>query len=194
MESNEKLRPLRIPSWTDLAVQLGRMPRFAGRTVPVWTVLHHSLVVEAIGASMVAERPKRIRENLSLYMILHDDHEAFTGDIPTPFKTDSIRQTQAEISRQIRAKYGIPEPPPRYKSLVKEADERSLAAEATLLVPGRGSLFAQPYDWPRPEPQDIEIVHFFLENYGTPHYTMYPDSPAVEAFVRIVEAGVASLK
>lgn len=194
MEGNTEFRKLRIPSFTDLAISLGRSPRFSGRTEPVWTVLHHSLVVETIGAAIAAEKPKHFRDNASAYLALHDAHEYWTGDIPTPFKTDEIRELQHDMDRQIRSQYGIPEPPPRFVALVKEADKRALAAEATLVKPERYHYFVGGTGMPIPEPQDVDIVHFVLENYGTPHYTMYRDSPAVEAFVKLVEAGISSFK
>lgn len=195
MEDNANLKKLRIPSWVEIAVSLGRIPRFGGRTTAVWTDLHHSLVVEAIGAAMVAGSPKKYRDNMSCYMLLHDAHEFWTGDIPTPFKTDEICLMQRQMDLQIREHYRIPEPPFHFSELVHTADKRAYAAESVLVRPERFHYFVENSGrLPVPEPQDLEIVRFFLNNYGTPHYTMYADSPAVEAFVRLAEAGVRSFK
>lgn len=64
----------------DVAVQLSRIPRFVGATLEPWNVAAHSLhcsaLAEADGASMQAQ----------LAALLHDAHEAYMGDIPSPFK------------------------------------------------------------------------------------------------------------
>ena len=64
----------------DVAVQLSRIPRFVGATLEPWNVAAHSLhcsaLAEADGASLQAQ----------LSALLHDAHEAYMGDIPSPFK------------------------------------------------------------------------------------------------------------
>jgi len=64
----------------DVAVQLSRIPRFVGATLEPWNVAAHSLhcsaLAEADGASLQAQ----------LAALLHDAHEAYMGDIPSPFK------------------------------------------------------------------------------------------------------------
>lgn len=64
----------------DVAVQLSRIPRFVGATLEPWNVAAHSMhcaaLAEAAGAGLQAQ----------LAALLHDAHEAYMGDIPSPFK------------------------------------------------------------------------------------------------------------
>lgn len=71
----------------DVAVQLSRIPRFVGATLEPWNVAAHSLhcsaLAEADGASLQAQ----------LAALLHDAHEAYMGDIPSPFKQAVATET-----------------------------------------------------------------------------------------------------
>lgn len=64
----------------DVAVQLSRMPRFVGATQQPWNVAAHSLHCAALAEGEGASLPAQ------LAALLHDAHEAYMGDIPSPFK------------------------------------------------------------------------------------------------------------
>jgi hypothetical protein len=193
------LKPLRIPSLVEFGVALGRIPRFSGRTGPYWTDLHHSLVVEMIAAAIVSDRPKRFQDKIKLYSLLHDAHEYWWGDIPTPFKSDEIRRAQKDADVQIRAHYGIPEPSDRVKSIVKEADDRAFAAEAYVtLPPDRLWYFLE--DCGRPmsdrcvaEPEDMAIVEMIQATYPSPLHTVYAHSAGVIQFVDQVRKAIGRI-
>lgn len=63
----------------DVAFALSRIPRFGGH-VANYTVAHHSLLVERL-AKQHGEDPE-----VRLAALMHDAHEAYVGDVPTPLK------------------------------------------------------------------------------------------------------------
>ena len=82
----------------DIARPLSYLPRFSGHANFHLTVAEHSLVVskwcEPYGALV------------SLHALLHDAHEAFTGDMPGPFKAYIAHEYGVDIS-QIQATYQV---------------------------------------------------------------------------------------
>lgn len=114
------------PALQDIALGLGRMPRFAGQTRGWWSVLHHSLVVERI---ITADRQDA---SLRLAALLHDAHEAITGDVPTTWKTDDLRARQDALDDRIAKRYGVQcfgHP------ALKAADREALLAEGQIVGP-----------------------------------------------------------
>ncbi len=99
------------PSLEDIARSLARMPRFAGNTTRWWTVLHHSLVVDFLTkqAGQGFLSPAELAE-ARLYSLLHDAHEAVTGDVPTPWKTESLRGYQHLLDERIFREQGLRPP------------------------------------------------------------------------------------
>lgn len=67
----------------DLAVQLARIPRWNGATIgrpdEVYPVAMHSVLVSML-------LPADASPALKLVALLHDAHEAYTGDMPSPVK------------------------------------------------------------------------------------------------------------
>jgi hypothetical protein len=96
--------------WRDVAVALGRICRFGGHTLAFYSVAQHCrecarLIGQAIAGerglallqaalpsreravAFAVERARRCDEEarrLTLHALLHDAHEAYIGDIPTP--------------------------------------------------------------------------------------------------------------
>jgi len=64
----------------DIAAHLSRLPRFAGATTHPWPVAAHSLHVAALARRAVASAA------VQMAALLHDAHEAYCSDIPSPFK------------------------------------------------------------------------------------------------------------
>lgn len=86
----------------EIAVQLGRIPRWCGATKQFVSVLHHSLFC----ARVAEERGHRLDGVISA--LCHDFHEAFTGDIPMPFVSNQIKRLQDNLDRRIFAVLEIP--------------------------------------------------------------------------------------
>lgn len=88
-----------IPAPLDLAVQLGRLPRWCGATQGWWSVLHHLRVCDVIATALFdgAASPLWPRETqpwadstaepaFRAALLLHEADEVCTGDIPTTWK------------------------------------------------------------------------------------------------------------
>lgn len=109
-------RPFRFDSPVDLelaikdvAVPLARLPRFGGHTNKTLSVAEHSCAVAHILNGWYA------RPLVCLHGLMHDAHEAFTGDIVAPLKRFmkdvhlfDISELQAELQCNIMAALGIP--------------------------------------------------------------------------------------
>jgi hypothetical protein len=119
------------PPLVDIALGLSRQPRFGGQTRRWWSVLDHSLFV----ADLAAREGRGLRVILAL--LLHDAHEALTGDIPTSLKTDDMRDVQASLDERIMREYfpGGAEAYLVLHGIVKAYDRRALLAEARLVGP-----------------------------------------------------------
>jgi len=115
------------PTLQDIAVGLGRMPRWAGATKRTYTVLQHSLACEEY------VRLGKHKPLTRLYTILHDAHEAVTGDVPTSWKTGELRRWQDRLDKRIWASLSLPEPGPAEQLVIESCDRAILWAEAQLL-------------------------------------------------------------
>lgn len=140
------------PSLLDIAVQLGRIPRFAGATEDFWTVLQHSLCAEQLGrywcdqyegivSSMepveVSGRPANMRAYIRLACLIHDAHEALIGDIPSPFKSADMHNVQETFDERLYESLGIPHPRNHKEvtSVVTLVDQALLGAEGKMFGP-----------------------------------------------------------
>lgn len=121
------------PSLRDIALSLSRMPRFAGHTRGWWSVLDHSVFMYL----MAVEKDRLDFPDLHLAILLHDAHEAITGDVPSDVKLAGVRAQQAALDLVIVGEHFLlgAEHWAELKALVKEYDRRALHAEAWLLGP-----------------------------------------------------------
>jgi 5'-deoxynucleotidase YfbR-like HD superfamily hydrolase len=136
-------------SLDDLALHLGKISRFAGATVPFWSVAQHSVFADDIVCANGGRGKVRKRA------LLHDGHEMATNDIPTPLHRhitekvsdyifsrfgervtyDVIDEIKAEIDHNIFIKHGLtPTYPEDEKKLIKFADTQAFITEATQLL------------------------------------------------------------
>jgi 5'-deoxynucleotidase YfbR-like HD superfamily hydrolase len=121
------------PSLEDIALGLSRLPRFGGQCRVEWTVLDHSLLVGHLMATRFA--PYVSNSERELHGLLHDAHEAITGDVPTPWKTAEVKQQQAALDRRLYDSLHIPLPSMFLRTELGMADRWALIAEADEVGP-----------------------------------------------------------
>lgn len=125
------------PSLEDIALGLSRTPRFGGQTLFEWTVADHVVCAtryleHLIDLGLHMDFTTRL---LPLHILLHDAHEALTGDIPTTFKTDDMKALQRRLDARIYTALGLPSPTPSEKDCIKLIDRIMLLAEAKVCTP-----------------------------------------------------------
>lgn len=134
------------PSLMDIAVGISRQPRFAGQGRRWFSVLDHSLfcdelVKRADVVPYLATGTEEARKRWRLAVLLHDAHEAITGDVPTTFKGVELKHEQERLDIEIGiafypARSGSPLfSSPDVKEWVRRIDRRALAAEARVVGP-----------------------------------------------------------
>jgi len=124
----------------DIARPLSRIPRFGGHTTKPLSVAEHSIAV-----SYILER-QGVPSICTMHGLMHDAHEAFTGDMVAPFKRYlketyliDINAMQAEMQCNIMASFRIPMLSNiNHIELIREADlmackiERDIYMSSTL--------------------------------------------------------------
>lgn len=117
----------------DVARGLAMTCRFGGQLSSFFSVAEHSLLV----CSLVAARGAS--DELRLAALLHDAHEAFYGDVPSPLKPllgPAYRALCGLFDAAAAGRVGIPADMLRHR-LVKEADAQALLIEGSrLAAPG----------------------------------------------------------
>lgn len=71
-----------------IARTLSRIPRFGGHSYHVLSVARHSINVSDGTRAKAKQRRKADHPIAALYGLMHDAHEAYIGDIPTPVVTE----------------------------------------------------------------------------------------------------------
>jgi len=113
----------------DIAHALSLNCRWTGHVPFFFSVAEHSvmvsMMVEQLGGSLEEQRAA----------LMHDAHEAYTGDISSPLKSllaPQIHQLQGGIQAAIDEKFGLIETP----AIVHKADSMALDYELTFLRGG----------------------------------------------------------
>lgn len=125
----------------DIAHALSLINRFAGRTRLAWSVAAHSVLVACLMAR------DGLPARLQLYGLLHDAHEAFTGDLSTPLKQafeahlpgfqERLRAFQGELDGVIFPALGLDAMPgAEDRATCKRYDLLALGLEARDMLPG----------------------------------------------------------
>lgn len=101
----------------DIAHALSQINRFTGHTKRPYSVAQHSLQASYI-----------VPEKFSLEALLHDAHEAYTGDVSSPLKSllPDYRAFEDRIEAAVRRRFGLPA---AMSPEVKRADLIMLATE-----------------------------------------------------------------
>ena len=130
----------------DIAHHLALINRWSGATSRPYSVAEHSLLVVRI---MEVEHGITSPSAL-LAGLLHDAHEAYTGDLTSPMKQiigDAWHAEEQRIQHAVRAHFDILVPSAAHAEQIKTADLQALATEWRDLV-GRPELM--PPDLPAP--------------------------------------------
>ena len=100
----------------DIANGLSKVCRYAGQCKEFYSVAEHSLIVS-----------EQV-DDYAYEALLHDAAEAFMGDITRPLKqlVPEFKRLEATIEAAITERFNLR---PDYRSVVKQADLRVLAAE-----------------------------------------------------------------
>lgn len=126
------------PTLYDIGYSLSKVPRFGGHTIKHWTVLHH-LYACAQYASLTGGDVK-----LQLYALLHDAHEAVTGDIPQPWKTDDMKNLQGELDVRLYHSLHLSLPSLVIDRRVKQIDNQMVYDEALYACPQVAAAIIKP--------------------------------------------------
>lgn len=116
----------------DIAHALSLECRFANQAKVHYSVAQHSCLVAQTLVDWGEDR-ETVR-----WGILHDAHEAYLCDIPSPMKEHPdfapYREVEARVQRAVCERFGLPEKEPE---AVRRADKVLLATEARDLMPFR---------------------------------------------------------
>jgi hypothetical protein len=173
-------------SLTDIAWSLSRLPRFAGHTITKipYNVAQHCVYVSELverilngeadlvatardhqEANALMESITRVKylgisPNAIMWGLLHDAHEAYIGDIPSPVKKipgvrTVIKQLEEALDAAIVDAFSLdPDDIEMCYPLVKHADKLAQAIESYQYMPSRGK------EWGLPIPT-VEMLHQF---------------------------------
>jgi 5'-deoxynucleotidase YfbR-like HD superfamily hydrolase len=110
----------------DIALGLSHVCRFAGQTRTLYTVAQHSVLVCDLVASTHPQD--------AFAALMHDAHEAYVGDVPSPLKQllPDYKSLEDRIQGAVLARYGLQRPLP---ASVKHADLVLLATEQRDFMP-----------------------------------------------------------
>lgn len=163
----------------DIAWSSSRMARFCGHTITEiqYTVGQHAILV----SDMIYKDKKD--HLLSLYGLLHDSAETYTGDLPSPFKhiphiKEIIDEAENKLLTAIYESLKITSPAEEAWKIVKYYDKKAQIIESFAFMPSRGLHwegreafdidFIELQQFPQPK-VGIEVYKEFLEKFDY-HY------------------------
>lgn len=116
----------------DLVMHTGRESRWGGFGSTEYKVTHHHQL-----ASLLWLKGGFPLMGLA-YVLTHDCHETYTGDLPSPVKKlmgDGIKDLEEYLDGRIYQSLGLPPPSPEMRRYVKLCDLAALVIEAPLFGP-----------------------------------------------------------
>ena len=150
----------------DILIGLHKTSRFAGQYEgDLYTVLEHSVLVYDI-------LKLRQQEEYLLEGLLHDAHEAYTGDVPTPLKRlcADFENIEQRLDKVIRMKYHLP---PQMSQAVKEADRTALYIESQKIKRCNSPV------WEKYKTADVDEIRKALPKEGTPLWDFRDNSSII---------------
>lgn len=160
-----------VPGITDIALGLGRTPRFGGQTRRWWCGIHHALVCADIAIML------QYSERLQFLCLTHDAHEALTGDTPAFFKPPKLAKWQKEIDKRLFSEWGVWPISKAEHEAVKLVDDIALRAEASVVgPPGIMAHFREP------QPNAVDAVCNWLGKLPTANDTDGLESEGAKMF------------
>lgn len=144
----------------DIAHHLSLECRWGGACSRHYSVAEHSIWVARFAKKMV---PEQQQDLACIHGLLHDAHEAYLKDIPTPLKAlwPGYPEAAAKIDNVILAALGLHLPTEGIMAAVHQADSYAAWAESQALLTPCGKLKGgtQPPDGLRQELQmELELV------------------------------------
>jgi hypothetical protein len=127
----------------DIAHALGNQCRFAGHTNKFYSVAEHSVLVSSL-----------VPPKFALQGLLHDAHEAYMTDVPTPMKQCLPDYAALELKVEARLRWALGVPA-EFDPCVKDADREALWIEREQLLPPNPA-WERP-EWERPPPRMLPV-------------------------------------
>lgn len=163
----------------DIAWSLSRIPRFAGHTITEvpYNVAQHSIYVSELleklfkdpgsltGDIEIMQAAYRVTvsndsvRTVCAKALLHDAHEAYFGDIPSPIKKipelrPTFKAIEAKLDSAIFMKLGLTPTSEDEYAIIKFCDKLAQAIEGYQYMPSRGR------NWVLPEPTLVRLQEF----------------------------------
>ena len=137
-----------VISIVDIGAALSKMCRFTGHCNYFYSVAQHSVLVSHI-----------VPKEFAMQGLMHDAHEAYTGDMTTPLKRliPEYQEIESRVEKVVRSHYELPV---ELDPSVKDADMIMLMNERNALLPARED---DAEHWPIVDP--------------CPHKTVIPLTP-----------------
>lgn len=149
---------------TDIAWALSRLSRFCGHTTSEqpYTVAQHSILVAELAEKFLVQtnsgnfNPAEVKYatfagqptyEVILKALLHDGHEAYVSDIPSPVKRHPalmpvINAMEDQLDNAIFEKFNLSKNTPEIVSFIKRFDMLALKSEAKVLMKSAGAQWA----------------------------------------------------
>jgi hypothetical protein len=118
----------------DIAHQLSLECRWGGATTRHYSVAEHSIWVSKFVRELV---PAEHREVATVHALLHDAHEAYLKDIPTPLKVllePAYSRLSDGLDAAIRVRFGLEAPSDGVRDAIHQADGYAAWCEAQALL------------------------------------------------------------
>ena len=170
----------------DIAEGLSKQCRFNGQCDLFYSVAQHSVVCLAILRTLpeFQDLSPLLRSKAEVYVLLHDAHEAYIGDVINPVKAVLISQIPTfekkwgkltqDIDKAIFESFGLPLPTPQMQELVNKVDQIALATELVDLwheppsfvheMQQRAHIRIVPKDWSRALTEFMAAVETVMRN------------------------------
>ena len=135
--SGKKFNPLKptraMINIVDISHALSMQARFCGQLKEFYSVAEHCVMVADILEDTL-NKPE-----LAIYGLLHDGHEAFISDIPSPIKAllqPAVGEVEDRIDKAIWSRFELKPPNKEEKAIIKQADIIAFLIEDKVLRGG----------------------------------------------------------